>query len=274
MGDLYIKLGRFSQARRSFEKSLEIREGVVAEKDSRAVSYLKLANLFRNHYNDYEKAESYYKLLIENRRNARGNFFGPNDPQSQYVEGLRQLAILYTNELNKPAEAEALLMQAVFTLGPAQARLAWDKEEEIYSVWVSLYQKQQKSPQEIQAVRNRRFNSMTRRRDAFAALYRTPDYAKFKAAYVKSAGEVADYYLSQNNKTAAEETYAQVFDKMNVSTAYLEGDELDNYLTNLEKYQALLRENNKAAKAAQWDEIVKEGRVLQKQLETRQKENP
>jgi tetratricopeptide (TPR) repeat protein len=274
MGDLYIKLGRFPQARRSFEKSLEIREGVVAEKDSRAVSYLKLANLFRDHYNDYVKAESYYKLLIGNRRNAKGNFYGPNDPRSQYVEGLRQLATLYSNHLNKPAEAETLLNEALTALTPAEARLVWEKEEEIYSALVGLYRKNQKSAQEIQAIRIRQFESMTKRRDAFALLYRTQDYAEFKSAYARSAGEVADYYVGHNNKTAAEATYAQVFDKMNVSTAYLEGNKLDNYLTNLEKYQALLRENNKAAKAAQWDEIVKEGRVLQKELETRQKENP
>jgi hypothetical protein len=64
-----------------------------------------------------------------------------------------------------------------------------------------------------------------------------------------------------------------VFDKINVSFSYLKGDELDNYLTNLEKYQALLREHKGNAKAAQWDETVKEGRALQKELENRQKEN-
>ncbi len=58
---------------------------------------------------------------------------------------------------------------------------------------------------------------------------------------------------------------------MNVSTTYVRGEDLDNYLTNLEKYQALLRDNKNAAKAAQWDDTVKEGRALQKELENRQK---
>jgi hypothetical protein len=190
------------------------------------------------------------------------------------VEGLRRLALLYTEDLNKPTEAETLLNQALTVLSPLHARPAWDKEEQIYSALVALYQKQQKSPEELEAVRVRKFDTLTKRREAFAALYRTEDYALFKTAYAKSAGEVADYYMSQNNKAAAEATYAQVFDKMQVSTTYIRNEDLDNYLTNLEKYQALLRDNKNAAKAAQWDEVVKEGRALQKELESRQKENP
>src|SRR5215212_5492919 len=220
-----------------------------------------------------EKAEAYYKKLIENRKNAKGELFGPNDPLSQYVEGLRRLAILDADDLNKPAEAEALLNQALTVLSPLQPRLAWDEEERIYSALVVLYQKQQKSPQEVQAVRVRKFDTMTKRRDTFAALYRTPDYARFMSAYGRTAGEVADYYAGQNNKTAAEATYAQVFEQMHVSTAYLQGDDLDNYLTNLEKYQSLLRGGKNAAKAAQWDQTVKQGRALQKELENRQKES-
>jgi hypothetical protein len=246
----------------------------VAENQSRAISYLKLANLYRDEYHDYDKAETYYKKLIESRKNAKGEISGPNDPVSQYVEGLRRLALLYTEDLNKPAEAETLLNQALTVLSPLHARLAWDKEEQLYSALVALYQKQQKSPEELEAVRVRKFDTLTKRREAFAALYRTEDYALFKTAYAKSAGEVADYYMSQNNKAAAEATYAQVFDKMQVSTTYIRNEDLDNYLTNLEKYQALLRDNKNAAKAAQWDEVVKEGRALQKELESRQKENP
>ena len=273
IGDLYIKLGRIPLARRSYEKALEIREGVIAENNSRAASYLKLANLYRDEYNDYEKAELYYKKLIEIRKNAKGGLAGPNDPLSQYVEGLRRLALLYINDTNQLPQAEALLNEALTVLSPIHARLAWDDEQQIYSTLISLHEKQQKSPQQIQAVRMRKFDTMTKRSDAFTALYRTPDYARFMSAYVRSAGEVADYYVSQNNKAAAEATYAQAFDKLNVTTGYLKLDELDNYLTNLEKYQALLREHKKDAKAALWDETVREGRALQKQLENRQKEN-
>lgn len=274
MGDIYIKLGRVAQATRSYQTALEIREGVLAENGSRAFSYLKLGNLYRDKYHDYDKAELYYKKLIENRRNVKGNLYGPSDPLSQYVEGLRQLAILYTEDMNKPADVEALLNEALRVLGPVQPRLAWDEQQEIYAALVELAHKQNKSAEDLQAVRVHRFDTMTKGRDAFAALYRTPDYARFMSAYVRSAGEVADYYVGQNNKAAAEAAYAQVFDKINVSFSYLKGDELDNYLTNLEKYQALLREHKGNAKAAQWDETVKEGRALQKELENRQKETP
>jgi hypothetical protein len=246
----------------------------LAENPSRASSYLKLANLYRDEYHDYEKAETYYKKLIDFRRNANGALSGPSDPLSQYVEGLRRLALLYTEDLNKPAEAEGLLNQALRVLGPITPRLAWDEEEQIYSTLVGVYQKQQKSPEEIQSVRVRKLAAITKRSDAFVAQFRWPDYGKFMATYVRSAGEVADYYASKNDKAAAEATYARVFDKIHVSTAYLRGEDLDNYLTNLEKYQSLLREHKNEAKAAQWDEVVREGRALQKELENRQKENP
>lgn len=274
MGDIYLKLGRVPQARRSYEAALDIRVGVTAEKPSLAVSYLKLANLYRDEYHDYDKAETYYKKLIEFRRNANGALSGPNDPVSQYVEGLRRLALLYTEDLNKPAEAEGLLNQALSVLGSITPRLAWDEEEQIYSALVALYQKQQKSPEEIQSIHIRKLDAITKRSDAFVAQFRWPDYGKFMAAYVKSAGEVADYYTSKNDKAAAEATYARVFDKIHVSTAYLRSEDIDNYLTNLEKYQQLLREHKNEAKAAQWDEIVREGRALQKELENRQKANP
>ncbi len=270
IGDLYIKLGRVPSAKRSYETALEIREGVVAESNSRAISYLRLGNLYHDEYNDYAKAESYYKKLIEDRRNVKGQLMGPNDPLSQYVEGLRRLANLYINDTNQLPQAEALLNEALTVLTPVHARLAWEHERQIYSTLISLYEKQKKSPQEIQAVRMRKLDAMTKRRDAFAALYRTQDHAKFMSAYVRSAGEVADYYVAQNNKTAAETTYAQVFDKLSITTGFLDLDELDNYLTNLEKYQALLRERKQDTKAAQWDQTVKEGRALQKQLENRE----
>jgi Tetratricopeptide repeat len=271
MGDIYIKLGRVPQARRSYETALEIREGVVAENPSRAASYLKLANLYRDEYHDYDKAETFYKKLIDVRRNANGALSGPDDPLSQYVEGLRRLALLYTEDLNRPAEAEGLLNQALSVLSPLQARLAWDEEEQIYSTLIGAYQRQQKSPEEIQAIRVRKLEAMSRRSDAFVAQFHWPENGKFTAAYVRSAGDVADYYMSKNDKAAAEATYARVFDKIQVSTANLHSEDLDNYLTNLEKYQALLREHKNEAKAAQWDEIVREGRALQKELENRQK---
>lgn len=274
MGDIYLKLGRVPQARRSYETALEIREGVVAEKPSLAISYLKLANLYRDEYHDYDKAETFYKKLIELRKNANGALSGPNDPLSQYVEGLRRLALLYTEDLNKPAEAEGLLNQALSVLGPVTPRLAWDEEQQIYSTMINVYQKQQKSPEEIQSIRVRKLEAITKRSEAFVAQYRWPDYGKFIAAYVKSAGEVADYYMSKNDKAAAETTYARVFDNIHVTTVYLRSEDLDNYLTNLEKYQQLLREHKNEAKAAQWDEIVREGRALQKELESRQKANP
>jgi tetratricopeptide (TPR) repeat protein len=269
MGDIYIKLGRVPQARRSYEKSLEIREGVKAENGSLAVSYLKLANLYRDEYHDYEKAEIYYKKLIENRRNVKGNLFGPDDPLSQYVTGLRQLATLYTNDLNKLTEAEGLLNQALAALKPVQGRLAWDDEGAIYDDLINLYRKQQK---DVQPMYVQKLTAMTARRDAFRSLLRSPEYQHFAYPYVQTAGEVADLYLKQNNKAAALAAYAQVFNFISISVPTPDPKKLDNFLTNLEKYQSLLRENKNETVAAKFDETVRRGRIRQKELESIQQE--
>ncbi|HJT30033.1 MAG TPA: tetratricopeptide repeat protein [Pyrinomonadaceae bacterium] len=269
MGDIYIKLGRVPQARRSYEKALEIREGVKAENGSLAISYLKLANLYRDEYKDYEKAEIYYKKLIENRRNVKGNLFGPDDPLAQYVTGLRQLATLYTNDLSKLTEAEALLNQALAALKPVQGRLAWDDEGAIYDDLINLYRKQQKDGQPMYV---QKLAAMTARRDAFRSLLRSPEYQHFAYPYAQTAGEVADLYLKQNNKAAALEAYAQVFNFISISVPTPDPKKLDNFLTNLEKYQSLLRENKDETLAAKFDETVRRGRIRQKELESIQQE--
>jgi len=91
-------------------------------------------------------------------------------------------------------------------------------------------------------------------------------------AFVTAAGDVADAYLKQQNNAAAEAAYAQVFNSMRVQTSFLTAKQLGSYLTNLEKYQALLRGNNKVAKAAEFDAFLKEGRERQKDLESIQSE--
>ena len=271
IGDTYIKLGRFPMALRSYENALGVREGVKAENGSLALSYLKLANLYRDEYKDYEKAELYYKKLIENRRNVKGNLFGPDDPLSQYVTGLRQLAELYTNNLNKLTEAEGLLNQALVALKPVQGRLAWDDEGAIYDDLINVYRKQQK---DVQPMYVQKLAAMTARRDAFRSLLRSPEYQHFAYPYVQTAGEVADLYLKQNNKAAALAAYAQVFNFISISVPTPDPKKLDNFLTNLEKYQSLLRENKNETMAAKFDETVRRGRIRQKELESIQQETP
>lgn len=272
MGDLYLKLGRVPQARRSYEVALATRERVKAENGSLPISYLKLANLYRDEYKDYEKAEIYYKKLIENRRNVKGGSFGPDDPLSQYVTGLRQLAELYTNDLNRLTEAEGLLNEALEVLSQIPARVAWDNEVATYDDLINLYRKQQK---DVQPIYVRKLEAMTARRDGFRSSLRSPDYQHFAYPYAQTAGEVADLYLKQNNKAAALAAYAQAFNFISVLVPTNDPKKLDNFLTNLEKYQALLRENKNEAAAAKFDDVVKRGRIRQKELESIQQEtNP
>jgi len=266
MGDSYITLERFKEAAQSYEAALRIREEIRSEQNAIAVSYMKLGNLYREQFKDYDKAEGYYKRLIQNRKNLKGGLMGPSDPLSQYVAGLRTLATLYIDDMNKPAEAEALLNEALTAIAPINGRLAWDDEVITYGELISLYQKQQKDVQPVEA---RKLEAMSRRRNDFTNAYRSPDYQQFMFAFVTAAGDVAAFYLKQQNKAAAEAAYAQVFNSMRLQTSFLTAKQLGSYLTNLEKYQALLRDTQdtkKVAKAAEFDAFLKEGRERQKDL--------
>ena len=269
MGDSYIVLGRYQEAAHAFEASLAIREAIKSENNSIATSYLKLGDLYREQLKNNVKAEGYYKQLIQNRKSLKGSLAGASDPMSQYILGLRRLALLYADNMNKPAEAEALLNEATAALAPINGRLSWDEELNVYDDLLNLYQKQQKDPQ---AIKIKKLEAFTRDRNDFAVAYRSPDYQHFMYEFIMAAGDVADLYLKQQNKAAAEATYAQVFASIRLSTNFLDAKKLNDYLNNLEKYQTLLRENNKSAKAAEYDEFISNGRIRQKDLESIEKE--
>lgn len=261
MGDSYIKLGRFTEASNAYEGALGIREQVTSENNSVGVSYLKLANLYRDHIKDYAKAESYYQQLIQSRKGVEARLMGV-DALRQHVEGLRQLASLYTNNLNKFAEAEALLNEALTATGTRDGRISWNQEVAIFNDLLEIYRKQQK---DVQPVYVRQLETMTRRRNDFGVMYRQPEYQHFMYPYIETAGQVADSHLRQNNKAAAEAAYAQVFNFIRLSTNWLNPKQSDAYLTHLEKYQSLLRENKKEALAAKFDAFVKRERARQKE---------
>ena len=195
---------------------------------------------------------------------------GPADPLSQHVLGLRKLALLYSDNMNRPAEAEALLNEAIGLLAPINGRLSWDEELNVFGELLNVYQKQQK---DVQPVKIRKLEALTRDRNDFINAYRSSDYQQFAYEYVMAAGDVADLYGKQQNKAAAETTYTQVFSFIRLSTSMLDAKKVKNYLDHLEKYQTLLRENNNAAKAATFDDFIQEGRRRQKDLESIEKEN-
>ena len=270
IGDSYITLERFGEAARSYNGALWIRDEVNSENEAVAISYLKLGDLYRKHYNDYDKAETYYKQLIERRENAQGNLQDPSDPLAQYVVGLRRLASLYADDLNRPADAEALLNKAIAAIAQVPGRSAWTDEQTAYGELLSLYQKQQK---DTQPVLLRKLDAMSLRRNAFMPARPSAESQSFMYAYVTTAGEVADLQLKQNDKSAAIKAFGQVFNHISLSASFLDAKQIDRYLTNLEKYQALLRERNGQELAAKFDNFVRRNRARLKELEIFQQES-
>ena len=273
VGDLYLKLGRFVQAKEAYETALGIRTGIDSEKHSPAISYLKLARLHRDHLKDNKKAEEYYKLLIDNLKTLGGRLFGPNDPLSQYVTALRELAVLYIGDLNKPAQAETLLNTALSKLSPIAGRLAWLQEQQTYAVLVRLYP--QHKPNELERIHTSRVKLLQRRRAEFAAVgYRTEDYPLFLVGYIRAIREAADFHLAKDDKVGAEAIYRSAFtDPPDVVDRLRSANNLNSYASTLEQYQLLLRDLKKPSDAAKLDELIKRARARQKELEAREKES-
>jgi tetratricopeptide (TPR) repeat protein len=272
LGDIYLKLGRFQQGGEAYETALGIREEVKSKNRRRAFSYLKLAHLYRDHFNNSNKAEEYYKLLIADLKDTGGRLFGPNDPLSQYVAALRELATLYAGDLNKPAEAATLLNTALSKLSPIAGRLAWLQEQQTYTVLVGV--SKQHRPDKLEQIHTSRVELLQKRRADFAAVgYRTEDYPLFLIGYVKAIGEAADFYLAKNDQARAEATYRSAFSNQpEIGSRLRTANQLDNYASTLEKYQLLLRDLKKNAEAAKLDEPIKQARARQKEFEKREKE--
>jgi tetratricopeptide (TPR) repeat protein len=274
IGDIYLKLERFKQAGEAYETALGIREGVESKNRQLPTSYLKLAHLHRDKHNDNKKAEEYYKLLINNLKDADGRLFGPNDPLSLYVTGLRELAVLYLGVLNKPAEADPLLKTALSKLSPIGTRLAWRQEEQTYTVLVSAHK--QHRPQELERIHNTRIELLQRRRADFASQgYRTEDYVPFLAGYIEAMGEAADFFLAKNDQGRAETIYRTAFTNLpEMVTRLRSAAQLNTFASTLEKYQSLLRDLKKENEAAKFDALVKNAREQQKEFEKREAEQP
>ena len=148
--------------------------------------------------------------------------------------------------------------------------MSWDEELNVFDDLINVYQKQQK---DVQPVKIRKLEAFTRDRNDFANAYRSPDYQHFMYAYIDGGRRCRRSIFEATEQSRCRGTYAQVFGFIRLSTNFLDAKKLNNYLDNLEKYQTLLRENNKAAKAAEYDEFIKEGRIRQKDLESIEKEN-
>ena len=263
MGDIYVKLGRLEGARRSYEIALSIRETADFKNDPPAKSHLKLAELYMLQKN-YEKAEFHYKQLLTHLKNTKPPVKFERSLLNAYVDGIEQLTILYTDYLNKPTGAVEELNSAFAALSANNVTLPWDDEEAIYSAVLKLYEKQKKTPQEIQALRERQLERMIKRRETLTN--NAP--VDFLVMYIAITDEVADFYLAQNDKQRASEVYGKVLMNIPAGTIRrLNSTELETYAKTHEKFQSVLRDLNKPTTAALFDSVVKAARARQKYLQ-------
>jgi hypothetical protein len=162
------------------------------------------------------------------------------------------------------------LNQALTALAKVPGRAPWNDEAAIHDDLINVYVKQQKDPQPIYV---RKLAAMTERGDRLPG-FRSPEHALYVYDWVEAAGKVADLYLRQNKKAEARAAYAQVFYGTVFPTMNRDAKKLDVMLTNLEKYQSLLRENKEDEKAASFDDTVRHGRSRQHELENTQQDGP
>jgi hypothetical protein len=264
LGDLYLKLERKSQALRSYEAALFVRKEVNEREPYVAESYSKLAHLYDDYYPDKTKAVEFYELLIEATKDGKGQ------AAQQYFDGLKGLGVLYAVELNKPAEAEALLKRAL-TVSTAE-QISWTNESQVYQALLGLYRSQQNKQSEIEQTYLGKLDAIKRATKYNS--YRTPTYPLFMADYFTTIAEVAAFYLERKDVVHAEEIYRLYSERQPPFMSRLNDlKKLDDLAVAMEKCQALLQQLGKPEEAAKLDEIVKQARTRQKDLEARQKEN-
>jgi tetratricopeptide (TPR) repeat protein/energy-coupling factor transporter ATP-binding protein EcfA2 len=261
LGDAYQKAGRFAQAKDAYENALHIRQTEAARGKAQWQSFEKLANLYNEHLKDYDKAEEFYRRLIQEREFV---------PDEYYTNALRQLGVLYATELDRPADAEELFKRALTAFAAVDITMSssWEGEDATYSALIDLYRRQKKELDLEQAYAHR-LEALNKRSGAYIQrFYRTSDLPAFVAAYVKASGEVAEFYLGQKRTSEAEAAYRSAFEVSKGTTfRFVEPQMLADYAATFEKYQALLGDLKKPAEATTVGEVLVAVRARQKDLE-------
>ncbi|HJQ34547.1 MAG TPA: tetratricopeptide repeat protein [Pyrinomonadaceae bacterium] len=260
LGDAYIKLGRYRQAEQIYTLALEqIRLKVRANDQKRGQSYQKLGDLYNDYLKNPEKAQDYYRMLVQF---YEGRQLGSTE-RLNYAVALDKLGKLYAKDPQTYSGAEERL-NAAFKIFAAEGSLNMDST---LAALAELYARQNREAELKQAC-DRRLDIMSH---ALAAAMTSPGSGvttRAARAYIKAAAEVGDLYLSRNRNDWAEEAYAKLFASDDViRRKVFDLPRLADYAALLEKYKSLLSASNKTAELANVNKALDSIRAKQNELQ-------
>jgi tetratricopeptide (TPR) repeat protein len=269
VGDAYVNLEEYGAAEEPYEtliKTLPSRSSGAAADDAAPVRLTqKLASLYRK-LKQYDKAESAYRDLIKFFEDRKGD-------TARLAEVQAQLASLYADEMNKPAEAEQLFNRALATFAAEQgAMMSWADEDETYTALIDLYRRQNRGA-ELEQAFDRRLQALDKHYAEFTTgrYYRSPQATPFIAEYAKAAGEAAGLYLERKNTAQAEAAYRRAFDaSQRVFKRIYNGKTLGGMVSTLEEYRALLGELKKPDEASKVAALIDEINAWLEQMRQQQ----
>lgn len=267
MAELYAKLGKYEQAGGFygiflFTTQLDEADPVVVKVK------LKLAELVHHHLNEYEKAAEIYQSAIEQlEKNREG------DP-ALLSDALQQLGNLYANQLNRPAEAEALFKKALSLSDRGRNRFAG---YEPLSMLADLYQRQ-KRDDDTEAALRRGHEIMSSIARVPAQAIRDDEIISYRTNftyYLQATEALAKFYMAHGRVADAEVVYRQALwplerqpgEPDNRIYLIASPEVFDAYANTLGAYIRLLGQVNRTEEAAVIAERVKKARERRDEIE-------
>ena len=270
LGDTYVQLDRFVQAKETFGLGRDIRlVGAGASEVWR--SYEKLGNMYFNQITDKASAaklsQSEYKEAYDN---ATDNYsmlvqsFQPpptNDRvlKAKYGDGLERLGRLYTLDPETYVGAEEKLTKA---LRVRRELGDWKGEDSTFTALADLFQRQ-KNETKVEGTYRDRLVDFEKYMKVFDPPPNTPVSTRatastgFLGTYVRNIADAGDYYLSRKMNAQAEAAYAQALSHAPlIRNRAFDQKVLESFATALEQYEKLLREAGKTVDAAKIKPVI------------------
>ncbi|MBC7928966.1 MAG: tetratricopeptide repeat protein [Rubrivivax sp.] len=265
LGDLFVNVGRYRPAEIAYKQALALQ---VASKKSPAEIYMKLGSLYRFHLKEYDKA-------LVNYRGAKAVLSSNQQGSSALLgKALTQIGELYAEELKNPAEARALLMEALSYLGLLQ-----DSEKAQYAALSALagtYRRENITGEFVRVSRRklsvaqkllRRTSPNTVEQKAWNAdAYGA--YAEAFGLYIRAVADLSEAFSAQGNAEAAKAAYGTLLEEELDVSQVVDENVLDAYADMLETHSDYLSRIVRPPSAmGSVAERIKEARMKQSQIE-------